>query len=122
MKMNSYKLLFLFGITILSSCSNNSSSDLIEPIPFVENVTYLENIKPIIESNCIVCHSSPPQNFAPMQLTTYNDVKLALQNRGLIGRITRDEGASGLMPNGGPKLPQSKIDLIIKWRDQGLQE
>lgn len=112
-------LLFIFLIT---GCTNDSASDLTEETPIVENVTYAKDVKPIIDANCIACHNAPPINGAPMPLMTYENVKQAVKVRGLIGRISRENGQAGLMPNGGPRLPQEKIDLIIRWQDQGFQE
>ena len=119
MNMISYKLIFLFGIVLLTSCSNNSTSDLLDTT-YVENPTYTNNIKPIIDHNCIQCHNSPPVNSAPMQLTTYSDVKESVQNGTIIDRISRNDIT--LMPLNRPRLPQPTIDLIIRWRDQGFQE
>jgi hypothetical protein len=121
MKMRSYHSLLLLPLLILTSCSNESSSDL-EDFPLVENVTYTNNVKPIIDNNCLGCHRDPPENSAPMPLNTYERVKEFVQNDKIIDRISRSEGQSGLMPVGGPRLPQPVIDLIIKWKAQGLQE
>lgn len=119
MKFDTLSILIVFT-SLLASCSNTSTSDLTEPTGIVENVTYSTNIKPIIDANCISCHSNPPTNYAPMPLITYDLVKNAVQNRSLINRISRNEGETELMPYGGPKLPQSKIALFIKWQEQGF--
>jgi hypothetical protein len=102
-------------------CTNDSTSDLISDEP-IENVTYTENVRTIINNNCIICHGTNPANGAPMPLTTYEAVKEAVQNRGLLDRISREQGAPGMMPNGGTRLPQNLIDLIVQWNAQGLQE
>ena len=57
-----------------------------------------------------------------MSLVTYAQVKDAVQNQGLIDRITRQNGQSGLMPLGAPRLPQTTIDVVIQWNADGLQE
>jgi len=69
-----------------------------------------------------MCHASTPQNGAPMPLVTYAQVKQAVQERGLLDRISRAQGTPGMMPNGGTRLPQNQIDLISQWEEQGLQE
>lgn len=108
---------FLFSI----SCSNNSEDDLTNPV--VLNTTkYMQDIKPIIDNNCVSCHGAIPSNGAPMSLVTYAQVKEALQNRGLLDRISRAQGAPGMMPNLGTRLPQATIDLIIDWNTDGLLE
>jgi uncharacterized membrane protein len=122
MKNKPIKLLCcLFTISILSSCTTDSLSDL-TTVEEIEIVTYTENIKSIIDNNCIICHASTPVNGAPMSLTTYENVKEAVLNRGLLDRISRPEGESGAMPFGGPRLPQTDINIIIQWNTNGLIE
>lgn len=104
---------------LVTGCSSNSPDDLEGPIP--ANVTYSEHIRPIIETNCIGCHQEPPVNGAPMSLNNLEKVKEAVLSRGLIDRISRAQGTEGMMPNGGTRLPQTKIDIIVKWRDQEFQ-
>ncbi len=112
--------LISFFLFIIAGCSQDSESDLIVPAPIL--VKYNTDIKPIIQANCIPCHTDPPVNGAPMRLTTYDDVKYAINNRGLLDRISRPQGAPGMMPNGGTRLPQSTIDLITKWKTDGFVE
>jgi hypothetical protein len=56
-----------------------------------------------------------------MPLLTYEDVKNAVENRGLINRIS-SEDTGFLMPFGGPRLPQNLIDIVIQWETDGLLE
>lgn len=106
-------LLFL----IIAGCTNDSDSDLLNT-PDNELVTYTETIKSIMDQKCNNCHGATLTNGAPMSLHTYETVKDAVLNRGLIDRITRIEGQSGFMPLGGAKLPQNQIDQIIQWQDE----
>jgi uncharacterized membrane protein len=116
---------FLYSTAFLiffASCTNDSTNDLVNDEPIAGDVKYTQNVKSIIDANCVVCHAATPVNGAPMSLTTYAQVKEAVENRGLLDRITRDNGESGLMPNGGPKLPQATIDVVLQWNADGLQE
>ena len=111
------------AVIILTGCSSHTYDD-IEPQDIAEDpmlVVYTD-VKVIIDNVCLSCHSNPPQNGAPMSLSTYMDVKNAVETRGLLDRISRDEGAGGLMPLGGPRLPQNNIDLIVQWNEDGLLE
>ena len=122
MKKKSIKSITLaFFSLLLNSCTNDSLSDL-TAVDDIESATYTQNVKSIIDNNCIVCHGSTPTNGAPMSLTTYTFVKQAVINRGLLDRISRAEGTSGAMPFGGPRLSQTNINVIIKWNTDGLQE
>lgn len=86
-----------------------------------ELVTF-QDVAFIFQDNCTACHSNPPQNGAPMSLTNYSEIKAAVENRGLLDRISRSEGEDGAMPLGGPRLPQQQIDLIVQWNQDGLLE
>ena len=112
-------LIIAICLSILS-CSNDSEDDLTNPSPLPDTVTYVNDVKSIIDNNCISCHSNPPVSGAPNALVTYTQVRDAVLNKNLIGRISGTSGA--LMPQGGPKLPQSLIDIIIQWQADGFLE
>lgn len=121
--MKKRTLYFLVPYFISISCTTTSYDDIQEVIDEdpIETVTFQE-VAFIIQNNCLACHSNPPQNGAPMPLTSYFEVKSAVENFGLINRISRNNGESGLMPLGGPRLPQQQIDLIVQWNTDGLLE
>jgi uncharacterized membrane protein len=115
-----FLLLFSF---IIVSCTTSTYDDIeeIQEQDPIEVVTF-QDVAFVFENVCTVCHSNSPQNGAPMSLTNYSEIKNAIETRGLINRISRNEGAQGLMPLGGPRLPQQQIDLIIQWNQDGLLE
>jgi len=117
--MNSFYVI-AFSVFVVSGCTNDAESDLYDRIP-LENITYTNDIKPIIAENCLMCHSQPPQNGAPMPLTTYEFVKNAAESGILLERITSTD-PNFWMPFQGDRLPQSKIDLFIAWNNTGLPE
>ncbi|WP_299212006.1 hypothetical protein [uncultured Aquimarina sp.] len=121
MKVYFFKFLILCIITISISCENDSENDLIDVTPPVTVVTYDNNVKAIIDNNCTSCHNDPPINFAPMPLLTFDQVKEAVDNRGLLDRVS-SEDTNFLMPSGGPRLPQATIDIILQWNTDGLLE
>lgn len=117
------KILFIsFLFVLLAGCTNETDSNLVGTDTNTGPVTYANSVKSIIDNNCISCHGTVPSNGAPMSLTTYADVKNAVLNRGLIDRITLPQGAPGMMPNGGTRLPQNSINKIIEWNNTGLVE
>jgi hypothetical protein len=115
-------LVVLSFASILVSCTDDNPSTLIDTPPITGLATYNQNVKSIIDNNCVVCHAAVPKNGAPMSLVTYNQVKEAVLNRGLLTRISLENGNSSLMPRGGPRLPQATIDVIKKWNQDGLIE
>ncbi|WMI64548.1 hypothetical protein RBH94_10800 [Aestuariibaculum sp. YM273] len=112
--------LILFSVCLFN-CANDSTDDLLDSTPLPNIVTYNDDVKTIIDNNCISCHANTPNSGASVSLTTYNNVKSAVQNNNLIGKIN-GTASGGLMPLGGPKLPQNLIDLIEKWETDGLLE
>ncbi len=118
-----FRITFLpFLLLFLASCSSNTIDDVSEFIEETPEVTTFQDVKSIFENNCLQCHSNPPQNGAPMPLVSFENVRDAVISRGLLDRISRNEGESGLMPLGGPRLPQSTINLIVSWEEDGLLE
>lgn len=119
MKNNIYFVLTISFFTFYS-CTSDSIYDLGGITE--TNVTYSSTVKAIVDNNCIQCHASTPVNGAPMSLTTYENVKDAVLNRGLLDRISRAEGTDGAMPFGGPRLPQTNIDAINNWANNNFPE
>ena len=111
------KIGFTIVVLTIFGCTNDSDSDLLNASEN-ETITYTEVVKQIMEQKCNNCHGATPTNGAPMSLHTYETVKEAVLNRGLIDRITRIESQSGFMPLGASKLPQTQIDQIIQWQNE----
>ena len=116
--MKNLKILsMLFFLTVFVSCSSDSADDDTPTPPVNTDVTYSENVKPIIDGACIRCHSNPPVNGAPMSLTTYDNVKDAVTNRNLIARVE-----DGSMPPNGSDLTSAQIKAIKDWESGGFKE
>lgn len=121
--MNITKSMFLaLSATLILSCTNDSTTDLINTEPLPEQVSFAKDVKSIIENNCTVCHGATPIPGTNLSLTNYDEVRNAVLNKGLIGRISMNEGSSSLMPQGGPKLPTTTINIIKKWQEDGLKQ
>ncbi|WP_035694103.1 c-type cytochrome [Flavobacterium soli] len=120
--MNLKNTLFLATLTLFFlSCSNDSTDDLTEVIPVDQTVKF-SDVKSIMDNNCNNCHGNPTTNGAPISLVTYDNVKTAIEQHGLIERMSIENGGDGLMPQGGPRLPQATIDVVIKWQTDGFQQ
>lgn len=109
-----------FAATLLAGCESNTYEDLREPVAPGGPVSYANNVKAIIDANCIMCHSPGGiSEFRP--LTNYAQVKAAVENTNLLDRIQRRSGEEGAMPQTG-RMPQDKINLILQWAQNGLPE
>lgn len=118
MKKTSLLIIISFVATTIS-CTNDSQSDLMENTT-PTSITYSNSIKSIMDTNCVSCHGTNPSNGASISLKTYQNVKDAVMNSGLIDKISKAQGAAGMMPFGGTRLPQNKIDEIIAWKNNGF--
>ncbi len=111
-------------MTLLVSCTYDSEADLIavedvsndegdgDENPTGSNITYVNTIKAIVDSNCISCHANPPRNGAPFSLVTFSQV--SARANGILNAISRQSGAAAAMPPSG-RLPQSTIDAFEEW-------
>ncbi|WP_282041345.1 hypothetical protein [Winogradskyella flava] len=121
MKAGKLIITALFAICIYS-CSYDSESDLIDAVDPIDPdiiVTYVDNVEAIIQSACIGCHSDPPVNGAPVPWVTYDQVNQRAND--ILNRMSRQSGAPGAMPPSG-RLPQSTIDIIEQWIEDGKLE
>ncbi|WP_289661111.1 cytochrome c [Flavobacterium panacagri] len=119
-------------VAVFASCSDSDTFQDIEgttpttptnptnPTTPTTSVTYTKDVKSIIDANCISCHASGRSaSFRP--LTTFAQVKAAVENAGLLSRIQLQTGQQGIMPQAG-RMAQANIDLIVKWNTDGLKE
>lgn len=128
----------LIALTILlaalTSCSDSDTYQDIETPPVtttppvtgtpgpepVVTTSYSKNVKSIVDANCIGCHQAGRSaGFRP--LTTYAEVKAAVETAGLLNRIQLQSGQQGIMPQAG-RMSQANIDVILKWNTDGLKE
>jgi hypothetical protein len=102
------RIIFLFGLLILTSCTYNEITPICEP----DEQIFSDLVQPIIESNCIQCHSeSGIRPETPLEI--YEGVIDALNNHSL-----RDKVSSLQMPPyGAPPLSESDINIIKNWAD-----
>lgn len=115
--MRLLKFIAIFTIAILvASCESNTYEDISGEIPM--EPTYEANVKQVISANCLSCHSVATDNQSP-NLETYEAVKDAVINEGLLGQISAPSGEG--MPSAG-RLPQTQIDLVTFWAENGFPE
>jgi hypothetical protein len=81
-------------------------------------VTYEANVQPIIAASCSPCHIPPGGNKEP--LNTYAGASKNID--AMIDRIQKNPGDKGFMPFKHPKLPDSTIQVFVRWKADGLKE
>ena len=115
---NSARVIFLFVIACLHSCSGDKSAR--------EHVTpvFTREIAPILYANCSPCHR--PGSGAPFNLITYEDIRHRLKtlqlaiNTRLMPPWPADTSYSRFI--GEKVLTQEEINLLNEWFDAGGPE
>jgi hypothetical protein len=108
-----HKITFLIGlIWICFSCAKDKVPAIIDP-NCVEDVSFANDVWPIIEQNCTGCHGVG--NSTGYVFTNHTNV--SFNANAIIGSM-RNEGFQ-LMPIGGPALPDSLIQKVSCWINQG---
>ena len=113
-------LILALGSYLIFGCTNASYEDLHVHDEEENNgqpLTYVDDIKSIIDNNCTSCHGNPPTQGAPTSFTTYTEVKNNINK--ILTRI--NSTGSAVMPPTGP-ISQQLRDDIQQWKDDGLLE
>jgi hypothetical protein len=79
-------------------------------------ITYIDDIKPIIVSNCSPCHTGGRNS----DLHIYTECKDLIDESLL--RIKMQPSERGFMPERRNKLPDSLIHILDQWKADGLLE
>lgn len=115
------KFIIISVVTVfaLNSCYYDTVEELYPQPPACDtsNVTFTNDIMPVINSSCVGCHSgsTPAGNIS---LTNYNEVVAAAQNGSLQGTIKHENGWSP-MPKNGNKLNDCFIIKMDIWISSG---
>lgn len=110
----------LVAFIFLSSCVNTYQETT--PLCKAEtssNITYDEDVKPILDKNCFSCHSNK-QHSGGVKLEDISDVKFWANSGGLYDQIISFDGNPPRMPR-GYQLTDCETITIKKWIDNGLQ-
>ena len=102
-------------ISGLSSCYYDNVEYLYPQDPDCDttNVTFSNDVMPVISASCTGCHSgsAPAGNI---RLSNYDEIVSVANNGSLMGTIKHESGWSP-MPKNGNKLSDCKIQKIDRW-------
>lgn len=82
------------------------------------NVTYTKSIRPIIQTNCLGCHSGGAAASGGLDYTNHASLASVARDGRLTGVLNHVSGFSP-MPKGGNKLSDCNLALIKKWVNAG---
>jgi hypothetical protein len=110
--MNRFLFISICSLFLASSCTK-------EKTPFIQTpscngpVSFANDVLPVIEQNCSGCHDA--NGAGGYSFTDYSNIST---NANALLSSLRATGPQ-LMPQGGPALPDSTIQLIECWIYQG---
>jgi hypothetical protein len=104
-------ILFVVLGLAMSSCSKDNTSKYALNANCTDTVSYSQDIVPILENNCNGCHNSGAGGYS------FTDHTETAANASAI--LNSLYGTTQLMPLGGPALPDSLIEKVQCWINQG---
>jgi hypothetical protein len=115
-------VLFIVGLIAFSSCSIALFSCTREKVTPTEiqcttTISFSNDVVPIIQANCISCHDQGNASGG-FDFSSYTSISA---NSNAILNSMKANGYQ-LMPIGGPALPDSTIQKISCWINQGKQD
>lgn len=117
--MSKYLFIGFLTLTIWTSCYYDVEEDLYNTQCDTAGVGFAADVSPLITAQCLQCHSAASAPFfGNVNLETYNDVKVYVDNGKFIGSIRHDSGYSP-MPQGQAKFSSCNISKIEKWIADG---
>lgn len=113
--MKKFAILFLGSLAIVG-CTEAVIEDL-PPDPITTQIKYNNDVKAIIDANCVGCHGAVSPN-AGLSLTNYTQVRNAAENGNLVTRIN---SVSNPMPPGN-LMSSTNRNIIDQWIIDGYLE
>jgi len=115
--------LLFFALLMNQACYYDSEEFLFPDIDDTcdtLNVTYAQSVVPILQNNCLTCHSNASSAGlgGNIRLEEYADVKLRADDGKLVGTISHAPGFV-TMPQGLPKLDSCTIAIVRIWVQTG---
>lgn len=110
-------LLFILSITIYTGCYYDVEEELYPTGCDTVDVSYANEITPIINNNCINCHSKAA-NQGNITLEGYEEILKYANGGSLLGSVKQIQGFAA-MPQGAPKINDCSISKIESWIKAG---
>ena len=113
-----YAVLALLAATLLAGCYYDVEEDLYPTLECnTQGVTFSTTIQPILQDNCLSCHSNSLSS-GNINLEGYSNLKIYVDNGRFLGAIKREAGFSP-MPQNQPQLVECNIAKIEAWINAG---
>ncbi len=101
--------IILFVAVVFQFCSTAKKAQV------APTTTFAASVQPIIQANCGPCHLDGGKQA---NLNSYAAAQFKIDD--IIARIQKNPNEKGFMPFRHPKLPDSTIQVFVKWKNEGL--
>ena len=115
--LRSILVIGLFAMVIASGCYYDNVDELYPDGCRTANMSYTDDIVPILQGNCLSCHNSMSEQGG-VNLQDYENVLIYVEDGSLIGSVNHDEGYEP-MPQTGSKISNCSIAKLEAWVEQG---
>lgn len=113
--------MLLLALVLVAGCYYDVEEELYPTLECdTENMSYVNDILPIIQGNCYTCHDQG-SNFGGVTLEGYESLKTYVDNGRLLGAIRHESGFS-TMPKNAPQLVACNIEKIEAWINAGAPD
>ena len=113
------ELIDIIGKWITEGATDSSCTSSGHPCD-TSNVTYSQTIQPILNTECLGCHTVAADTNMNVDLSSYEGVRNAVESGQFYGSVTHSLGYSP-MPSVTDTLTRCEILQIRKWIDTGAQ-
>jgi len=121
MELKTISIVLLAIVMLSSGCYYDVEEELYPTIECqTDEMSYLDDILPILEAECFVCHSAAA-NFGNITLEGYSETKKHVDSGGLLGTVRHDSGYSP-MPKNQAMLLECEIEKIEAWIQDGAMD
>lgn len=105
------------------SSTTNPISDqaIVDEICIPNKAVFDGNIKPILDSNCTKCHSSPPQFGAPFPLVDYDEMLMGEAGSRIVDRAFSAIADGSMPPGSQDDLEHGEFDTLVQWLSCGTE-
>lgn len=110
-----------FIVFLWIGCTKSNEEELFAgSVCATENVSYQAEIVPIMQNNCLVCHSTAA-GLGNIRLQRYTDLIAYIPGGLLMGSIRHDPGFKP-MPQNGNRINDCDIEKLEAWIESGFPE
>lgn len=111
------KIIYPILVLFLASCAKDKTVSVEEQQ--CNDMDFATDIEPIFQNNCMPCHDASNAQSGVV-LVGYQNIKQECSNPRLVQTLTGE--SQPRMPDGGPYLSDSTIDVVRQWISCGFPD